>query len=463
MVECEAIDPTQRIAQLEAENATLQTEVHRLSDLVARLTSRVEELKRAKPEVPAFVKPNTHKEKRAKREALRKKRAAESNHGRKSEAATEIRQHALEHCPDCGYTLSGQSIGRRRQVIDLPTVQPVQVVEHQVIKRYCPHCQKWYEPKLDVSDEVLGQGRLGLRVMSLVAWLRTELRLPAAQIQRYLKQVHGLTISVGEVVELARKVATVGAATVTAIQAAISGSSQVHMDETVWREDGDNGYVWATSTPAGYRAYTFALSRSGTVAERVLGADFHGTLVTDFYAGYNWYPGPHQRCWVHLLRDLHDLEEAPEPAPPELHTWVTQVKQTYTDGQARVERAPPASPAEREQLFQTLVERVRELGLKWAREKGHPAQALCKRLLRHDVELFQFVRQAGLAADNNLAERSVRPLVIARKVSGGTRSEQGSATRMHLQTLFATWSAQGHNSLAACLAMLGGQPFLPAV
>lgn len=49
MVECEAIDPTQRIAQLEAENATLQTEVHRLTDLVAQLTSRVEELERAKP------------------------------------------------------------------------------------------------------------------------------------------------------------------------------------------------------------------------------------------------------------------------------------------------------------------------------------------------------------------------------------------------------------------------------
>ena len=70
------------------------------------------------------------------------------------------------------------------------------------------------------------------------------------------------------------------------------------MDETVWREDGDNGYVWATSTPTGCRYYEFALSRGGAVAEHILGADFHGTWVTDFYAG------PHQRCWVHLLRDL---------------------------------------------------------------------------------------------------------------------------------------------------------------
>lgn len=436
-----------------------------MTELVTQLTRQVQELQlqQAQQDPPPFVKPNTHKVKREKKVTPRQKRAAASNHGRKSEAATEIRQHALEHCPDCGYTLSGRSIGRRRQVIDLPAVQPVQVVEHQVIKRYCPHCQTWYEPKLDLSAEVVGHGRLGVRVMSLVAWLRTELRLPDAQIQHYLEQVHGLTLSVGEVVELAHKVAAAGADTIAAIRHAISGSPQVHMDETTWREDGDNGYVWAASTPSGERSYDFALSRSGAVAERVLGADFHGTLVTDFYAGYNWYPGPHQRCWVHLLRDLHDLDETAGAERPEVREWIGRVQQTYADGKALVERAPPASPAEREQLFQTLVERVRALGLKWARDKGHPAQALCKRLLRHDVELFQFVRQAGLAADNNLAERSVRPLVIARKVSGGTRSEPGSATRMRLQTLFATWSAHGHNSLAACLAMLGGQPFLPAV
>ena len=51
--------------------------------------------------------------------------------------------------------------------------------------------------------------------------------------------------------------------------------------------------------------------------------------------------------------------------------------------------------------------------------------------------------QPGLAPDNNLAERSIRLLVIARKISGGTCSQHGSNTRMDLQTLFATGSAQG--------------------
>ena len=32
-------------------------------------------------------------------------------------------------------------------------------------------------------------------------------------------------------------------------------------------------------------------------------------LVSDFYGAYNVYQGPHQRCWVHLLRAMHQLKE----------------------------------------------------------------------------------------------------------------------------------------------------------
>ena len=64
------------------------------------------------------------------------------------------------------------------------------------------------------------------------------------------------------------------------------------------------------------------------------------------------------------------------------------------------------------------------------------------------------VRQVGVPADNNLAERSLRPLVVSRKISGGTRSPAGSQTRMTLSSLFQTWLAQGRNPLHACLRLL---------
>jgi hypothetical protein len=279
------------------------------------------------------------------------------------------------------------------------------------------------------------------------------MRLPVKQVQELLHQVHGLTLSAGEIVGLSHTVAEVGQSTVQAINQAILAQPHVHMDETGWREDGDNGYVWAMSTPNGLRAYTFRFSRAAAIPEKML-EGFTGTLVTDFYAAYNYTDGKHQRCWVHLLRDLRELDQEHSPHYPELPAWITAVIQTYRDGKALVGRDPPPTQAERQTLFDTLVDQVRILGLKWPQDKGHPAHALCKRLLRHEAELFEFVVQPGLAPDNNLAERSVRPLVIARKISGGTRSERGSNTRMDLQTLFATWAAQGKIALAQCYAML---------
>jgi len=78
-----------------------------------------------------------------------------------------------------------------------------------------------------------------------------------------------------------------------------------------------------------------------------------------------------------------------------------------------------------------------------------------------EPELFQFVLVEGLSADNNLAERSIRPLVVVRKISGGSRSEEGTKTRMALVSLFETRRVQGLNLVAECLRLLS-QSSLPS-
>jgi hypothetical protein len=78
-----------------------------------------------------------------------------------------------------------------------------------------------------------------------------------------------------------------------------------------------------------------------------------------------------------------------------------------------------------------------------------PLHTLCERVERFLPELFVFVAVPGVPAENNLAERSVRPLVIARKISGGTRSPASSETRMGLFSLFGTWAAEATQSIPA--------------
>lgn len=55
---------------------------------------------------------------------------------------------------------------------------------------------------------------------------------------------------------------------------------------------------------------------------------------------------------------------------------------------------------------------------------------------------------------NNAAERSLRHLVVSRKISGGTRSAQGTQTKLTLASLFTTWRLRGLDPFLACREML---------
>jgi transposase len=109
-----------------------------------------------------------------------------------------------------------------------------------------------------------------------------------------------------------------------------------------------------------------------------------------------------------------------------------------------------------------LTGRSHALGLVYARARAHPCCALSKRLLRHEDELFQFVLVEGLSADNDLAERSIRPLVVIGKISGGSRSEEGTKTRMGLASLFETWQARKLNPFDECFKLLSQAASSPA-
>ena len=435
----------QLVAELGERNAQLREELTAAEE-------RIRELERARKGPPGFIKPSKPKGEVSK--TGRRPRAKEDNHGRKrAEGATRREEHHLERCPECGCKLRKERVAWRREVIDLPPPQAVEVTEHVVFKGYCPKCAAWKYAKSSEPGKVVGQRRFGTRLMALIGYLSESLRLPYEAIQSYLKTMHEVELSEGAIADLRCGLASKLQAVADGLKRQIRGSAIVHADETGWREDGRNGYVWVFSTPGeqGARYYVYEASRGQRVVERVLGEEFRGVLGSDFYGAYNAYTGRHQRCWVHLLRDLHALKE--EHAQDDaVQSWAKELRTLYERAQAFV-KGESHSQEEKEKLYVTLCSEVERLGLRYAQAK-HPCRALAKRVLRHQDELFQFVLVAGLAADNNLAERSLRPLVVVRKISGGTRSPQGSQTRMTLASIFATLKARGLNPFSACLALI---------
>ena len=328
-----------------------------------------------------------------------------------------------------------------RQVIAVP-LTPARVVEHQYWERQCAVCRQRWTPKVDLDGQaVVGQGRLGVALLALIASLREQGRLPIETIPWYLQTFHQLDLSVGALVRAL--VAVRGQPAAAPIWEQVRRSPVVHRDETGWRENGRNGYIWSVSTPDA-RCFPYG-RRTGAMVDQGLGPDFAGVLVTDFYAAYDHYEGKHQRCWVHLLRDIHELKRQ-HPDDPGLGRWARQVHRLYRTAI----RLKGAGRAVRERLERALL----GVAAPFARDGAAVQRVLGQRMVDYLQELFVLVDHPGAPSDNNAAERSIRPLVTSRKISGGTRSAEGTATKMTLATLCGTWHVRGLNSFLACRQLL---------
>ncbi len=233
-------------------------------------------------------------------------------------------------------------------------------------------------------------------------------------------------------------------------------------DETGWREDGKNGYIWSVSTPE-VRYYEYHHSRGSEVVKQWLRESFEGVLGSDFYASYNIYQGLHQRmpgciCCAMAMSSKSSIpmikrcSSGPRMSKPSMSgPSPTPVLMPACLQPSKRRNARKQQHAFEQELWQLCAPYA---------HTSSPLHTLCERIECFLPELFVFVALPGVPAHNNLAERSVRPLVIARKISGGSRSPKGSDTRMDLFSLFGTWAAQDLNPFFQCLAELSQESSL---
>jgi transposase len=428
-----------------ASRAELLALVVHQQQVIATLQQRIASLEQRLGAGGATGVPGTKPAQRSKARGQPRKRR-DRGYARPRRTPTAIVQHAADHCPDCGTRLRGGWVKRRREVIDLP-IAPVTVTEHQIIARTCPRCRRIVLPDDPLGGVVHGQQRLGARVVSLIVTLREAGRVPVRRLQWLLDQLYGLHLSLGAITAASDRVAAAGQEAVEAVREQIRGSPWVHADETGWRQNGQNGYAWTFCTPT--ERYFVRRGRNKEVVDEVLGAAFAGVLCSDFYGAYHHYGGLKQRCWVHLLRDIHTLKVA-YPDDVALADWATAVRAVYDAARAFGAADPRARSAAQHQ-FQ---ERLLAVCTPFVDDPTAVQAKLCRRIQRHSDELFVFVAHPAVPPDNNAAERSVRPLVTSRKISGGTRSDQGSATKMALASLFGTWDARRLNPFDQCYALL---------
>ena len=390
--------------------AQLQATVLEQQRVIERLERRIAELEgQAKPGGQPPVKQQPRKQRRHGFARRRMTPTQRVEHVRV--------EYVMENGPDCGTHLTGGWTQRTREVIELP-VAPVRVTEHVHIARTCP--TRTCPARLHAPG---GTGRCGFGTAG-----------PRRQPAQPGRHATGRSANA-----LPHHPAVSGYRTATARQRG--------------RHRRANGYVWTFSTPT--ERYFLRRGRGKTVVDEALNDAFSGVLVSDCYAAYHHYDGPKQRCWAHLLRDIHDLRARydlrtryPDAAP--LARWADAVHGIYD--RAKACTPPQAKPRRTAQL--ALERRLLALCRPFRNDPLAVQARLCRRMENHIKELCVFVAEPDVPGDNNAAERSLRHLVISRKISGGTRSEQGTQSKMTLASIFGAWRAQGLNPLAACRQLL---------
>jgi hypothetical protein len=371
---------------------------------------------------------------------------------RREEKPDEIVPHAVQQCPDCGRQLRGGWKHASRQVIEISFRR--WVVEHQLMARRCGLCGKRWLPKVPSGEiGVQGQRRFGASVQSLITLLSIGCRTPVRTIRKVLWELGELSVSNGAIVKLLDGTKAAGTKELECLREQVRSAPAVCADETGWRENGENGYLWGFFTPK-ERYFEYRKSRAAAVPEEILGEDFGGVVSCDFYAAYN-HVGVLQRCWPHLLRDAKEVAEL-NADRADVVSWVEALRALYQEAKAAclaLGELPP-DHRRRQRERRRLEKAAAKLARPYANDDDAPQRLLAHRVIKHLHELFVFVSDPRVPGDNNLAERSLRPAVIARKISGGTRSPKGSATRMGLMSLLGTWSAQQKPLLASCRNLL---------
>jgi transposase len=327
-------------------------------------------------------------------------------------------------------------------------LQPRTVATRYVHRQsYCPSCGR--NVRQAGPGELLGS-YIGPAAKATAVYLRYELNVPERKISRFFADFFGLNFVPASAYNFERQAVRRGRPLYEDLRQKIRCLPVAHADETSWRHDGQNHWLWYFGDDD-LALFHLDAHRSGQVARDVLGTRFAGVLVADAYAAYHGvHPKAWQSCLAHIKTKAKELQQeiallkgrAKDPAAlrfcQNIQGWVHDACEAHrrlAQGRWRAQAATRKGAG--------LRRRLRAL---CRRSLRHPrAEAFRQRLLGDELQhFFTCFRHPKVPPTNNQAERSLRPAVIGRKVILCTRSEHGRENHSVLRSLFETARRQGH-------------------
>jgi transposase len=360
----------------------------------------------------------------------------------------------LPACPHCGGEVHDRA-PLTQYIEELPPVRPV-VTRLTTWKGVCPQCGEVHSTHpLQVSHAQGAAGvQLGPRAVAWATLLNKQFGIPLRKTCSILQRGFGLKLSAGGLAQMLHRVAARLRPQYEALREQVRTSTANYMDETSWYVGDPHWVLWVCTAPQ-YTLYHVDPSHGGPVAEKLLGPDYAGVVVSDCHGAYRRLKCPQHKCIAHHLRALDkSRRKNPTEASAYLDAW-EQLWRAVIELRRQRDELPADTFALRRAALEAtweklLVRRVRKAGDRYFLGRMQNVGQHHFGCLYHDVE-----------ATNNKAERAIRPAVVARKISCGNRTERGASTWQILVSLATTAHQCGReflDELTTVLPLMAGMP-----
>ena len=337
---------------------------------------------------------------------------------------TEKLLHSIKQCPDCESLLEKKTakVCYEEDII----LASKSVTRHTIEKGFCKNCGKWKSSIPIPSTHVF----LGNSVQQFIGYLSVISRLSFESIRNLLLSVYQLEVSDGEIAKILKREAAMLVSEYEELKARIRGQSAAHYDETSWKvqEETQGNYAWVmASTSSPEVVFDCGKSRGKGVAEQLKGDADHIGISDDYGAYRNLFSkGKHQLCWAHPHRKFRDLTESQslnEETKKLCIKMYEDFEKLYADVREALQK--PFDQEKRNPLRTKLLKRLDQMSQP---NSADPKKlATLKDSLRKNKEAyFVCLINKDVPCDNNRAERAIRPLVLKRKNSFGSKTQQGA-------------------------------------
>lgn len=341
----------------------------------------------------------------------------------------------LRDCPCCG-----GAVGPRRRVVqyieELPVVRP-HVTKLVTEEAACPHCQQavrsTHPLQVSLAEGAAGV-QLGPRALGLAAQLNKQHGLTMRKTCAVLREAFQLRLSPGGLSQALARMAAKLEPAYENLLARLRAGPYVHSDETSWWVGGPGYWLWVFTNKT-MTVYRVAKSRGRPLLLEMLGPEYSGVLVSDCLATYDDVNPRQQKCYSHHLKAIKVAGEGQPSA------WLDELRRLLQEAMALKRQGLQA--VELQQCRVALERRASQLLT--APRPTTLEEKVRRRLEKQQDHLFTFLEVQEVDATNNLAERQLRPAVIARKVSCGNKTPQGARTWEILTSLAATCAQQSQS------------------